>query len=104
MNSAYDVIIAPVVTEKCNALIQDKEVTFRNELEDGTLTEELYRNFYCEYAVGLKTGRTTPAGSCLLSAFQVRDRQLIIGVFGCPDGEYRFADTIFLLNTELELD
>ena len=29
MNSAYDVIIAPVVTEKCNALIQDKKYTFR---------------------------------------------------------------------------
>jgi large subunit ribosomal protein L23 len=29
MNSAYDVIIAPVVTEKCNALIQDNKYTFR---------------------------------------------------------------------------
>lgn len=92
-----------VTWKNTNALIHNREVTFRNELEDGTLTEELYRNFYCEYAVGLKTGRTTPAGSCLLSAFDVKGRQLIIGVFGCPDGEFRFADTLFLLNTELGL-
>lgn len=92
-----------VVWKNTNALIHDKELTFRNEMEDGTLSEELLRNFYCEYAVGLKTGRTTPAGSCLLSAFDVRGRQLIIGVFGGPDGEFRFADTLFLLNTELGL-
>lgn len=92
-----------VVWKNTNALIHDREVSFRNEQEDGSLSEEIQRNFYCEYAVGLKTGRTTPAGSCLLSAFDVRGRQLIIGVFGCPDGEYRFADTLFLLNTELGL-
>lgn len=92
-----------VVWKNTNALVHNGEVTFRNELEDGTLSEEFQGNYYCEYAVGLKTGRTTPAGSCLLSAFDVRGRQLIIGVFGCPDGEYRFTDTLFLLNTELGL-
>lgn len=92
-----------VVWKNTNVLIQDKDVTFRNELEDGTFTEEFQNNYFCEYAVGLKTGRTTPAGSCLLSAFDVRGRQLIIGVFGCPDGEFRFTDTLFLLNTELNL-
>ena len=92
-----------VVWKNTNALIQDQEVTFRNEQEDGSLSEGLQKNYYCEYAVGLKTGRTTPAGSCLLSAFEVRGRQLIVGVFGCPDGEYRFSDTLFLLNTELGL-
>lgn len=92
-----------VVWKNTNALVYNGEVTLRNELEDGTFSEEFRNNYYCEYAVGLKTGRTTPAGSCLLSAFQVRGRQLIIGVFGCPDGEYRFTDTLFLLNTELGL-
>ena len=29
MKSAFDIIIAPVVTEKCNALIQEKKYTFR---------------------------------------------------------------------------
>jgi len=29
MNNAFEVIIAPVVTEKCNALMQDKKYTFK---------------------------------------------------------------------------
>ena len=54
--------------------------------------------FYCPYAVGLKTGQTPKAGSCLLSAFQFEGQTLIIGVFGCPDVDDRFADTLQLLN------
>lgn len=54
--------------------------------------------YYCPYAVGLKTGQTPYAGSCLLSAFELPETTLIIGVFGCPDIESRFADTLQLLN------
>lgn len=50
--------------------------------------------FYCPYAVGLKTGQTPKAGSCLLSAFQYEDRTLIVGVFGCPQVADRFNDTL----------
>ncbi len=57
--------------------------------------------FYCPYALGLKTGQTPYAGSCLLSAFQTEDRTLIIGVFGCPEIEDRFADTLHLFNTAI---
>lgn len=58
-------------------------------------------DFYCPYAVGLKTGRTTEAGNCLLSAFKVGRQEYIIGVFGCPESEGRFADTLDLLNDTL---
>lgn len=54
--------------------------------------------YYCPYAMGLKTGQTPSAGSCLLSAFEYEGRMLIIGVFGCPDVEDRFADTLQLFN------
>lgn len=54
--------------------------------------------YYCPYAVGLKTGQTPYAGSCLLSAFQYEGRNLIIGVFGCAETEDRFADTLQLFN------
>lgn len=57
--------------------------------------------YYCPYAVGLKTGQTPYAGSCLLSAFKLEDTTLIIGVFGCPDIQSRFADTLQLLNEYL---
>ena len=29
MRSAFDIIIAPVVTEKCNALMQEQKYTFK---------------------------------------------------------------------------
>jgi D-alanyl-D-alanine carboxypeptidase (penicillin-binding protein 5/6) len=55
--------------------------------------------YYCPYAVGLKTGQTPSAGSCLLSAFRYEGRELIIGVFGCPEEEDRFDDTLQLFNS-----
>jgi len=54
--------------------------------------------YYCPYAVGLKTGQTPSAGSCLLSAFQMDGTELLIGVFGCPEEEDRFDDTLQLFN------
>ena len=54
--------------------------------------------YYCPYAIGLKTGQTPSAGSCLLSAFQYEDRTLVIGVFGCPEEDDRFPDTLQLFN------
>ena len=54
--------------------------------------------YYCPYALGLKTGQTPSAGSCLLSAFRFEDTELLIGVFGCPEEEDRFDDTLQLFN------
>ena len=54
--------------------------------------------YYCPYAIGLKTGQTPSAGSCLLSAFCYEGKTYIIGVFGCPEAEDRFADTLQLFN------
>lgn len=53
--------------------------------------------YYCPVCLGLKTGQTPNAGSCLLSAFDLDGRQYIIGVFGCPETEDRFPDTLQLL-------
>lgn len=57
--------------------------------------------YYCPFAIGLKTGQTPRAGSCLLSAFDFEGRHLVIGVFGCPEPEDRFADTLQLLSATL---
>ena len=54
--------------------------------------------YYCPYAIGLKTGQTPSAGSCLLSAFEYDGTTYIIGVFGCPEVDDRFADTLQLFN------
>lgn len=72
--------------------------------EDGTVTwkntNELINPespYYCAYATGLKTGQTPMAGSCLLSSFRYKGQTLIIGVFGCPEKDDRFPDTLQLL-------
>ena len=76
------------------------------QLSDGNMVQWKNTNalihpdseYYCPYAIGLKTGQTPSAGSCLLSAFSYEGRSLIIGVFGCPEAEDRFADTLQLFN------
>ena len=60
-------------------------------------------DLYCPYAVGLKTGFTTPAGNCLLSAFQVGDRKILIGVFGCPVSYDRYAESLLLFTQAFDM-
>ncbi len=48
MKNAFDIIIAPVVTEKCNGLIQEKKYTFKvrpdaGKIEIGKAVEELFK-------------------------------------------------------------
>ena len=54
--------------------------------------------YYCEDAIGMKTGHTGQAGHCLMSAFEIGDKTIVIGVFGCSDKNARFADSIVLRN------
>ena len=57
--------------------------------------------YYCPYAIGLKTGQTDMAGSCLLSAFDVNGRKYIIGVFGSPTFNGKLDDTLQLFNAKV---
>ena len=48
MISAFDIIIAPVVTEKCNALMQEQKYTFKvkadaEKVEIGRAVEEVFK-------------------------------------------------------------
>lgn len=61
-------------------------------------------DYYCDQAVGLKTGFTTPAGYCVLEAVRVGQRDLLIGVFGSSEKEVRFADALWLLAQNFTLD
>ena len=57
--------------------------------------------YYYEYAKGIKTGYTTEAGYCLVSAAETSDRQLIAAVFGAdPKAEemFSFVDSKKLLS------
>ena len=67
-------------------------------------TNQLLRKdtvYYCEYAVGMKTGYTSAAGQCLLSAVMIDGKQYIIGVFGCDSIAQRFTATRTYINTLL---
>ena len=55
--------------------------------------------FYCDDAIGMKTGHTGQAGHCLMSAFEIDGKTIVIGVFGCSDKNARFSDSIVLRNT-----
>lgn len=58
--------------------------------------------YYSPYACGLKTGQTPYSGSCLVSAFRIDGRYVIVGVFGCPEENDRFSDTLLLLTQALK--
>lgn len=60
--------------------------------------------YYCPYAVGLKTGQTPSAGSCLLSAFRYEGTTYVVGVFGCEDEKTRFDDTLQLFNQAIGIE
>lgn len=88
------------------ANIAKEQVTLHGEEVEWKNTNALINpetEYYCQYAVGLKTGQTPSAGSCLLSAFRMDEHELIIGVFGCPEIDDRFDDTLQLFN-EVVLD
>lgn len=55
---------------------------------------------YLPATIGLKTGFTSKAGNCLITAFFETDRVILIGVFGCPSKTPdRYLDTVDLYNS-----
>ena len=55
---------------------------------------------YIPNTIGLKTGYTGEAGSCLISAFFREDRIWLVGVFGCPAyTEDRYLDTVAIYSS-----
>lgn len=55
---------------------------------------------YVPATIGLKTGYTSNAGGCLVSAFFQTDRIVLIGVFGCPAHTMdRYLDTVAIYNS-----
>ena len=57
-----------------------------------------WSTWYCEQAVGLKTGSTENAGKCLLSAIEGTDGLYIAVVMGCQEDEDRYRATWDLIH------
>lgn len=53
--------------------------------------------YYRPDCLGMKTGSTSQAGFCLMSAFRVGKHTLVVGIFGCPDENERFKGSIALV-------
>lgn len=77
-----------------NANGKTRNLTLRNSNENINPNKP---DHYRPETVGLKTGYTSKAGACLLSAFAVEDGYLIVGIFGCPNYSSRYEDAIALL-------
>lgn len=52
--------------------------------------------YYCEDAIGMKTGFTDNAGRCLISAFERSGKTYIITIVGCVEFETRYEKTLEL--------
>ena len=71
MNSAFDVIIAPVVTEKCNALMQENKYTFKvnpdaGRIEIARAVEEIFKVKVAKVNVMNYQGKADVNGSVVL--------------------------------------
>lgn len=56
-------------------------------------------DFYCEDAIGMKTGFTDNAGLCLIAAFEKNSKTYIITIVGCPDSEKRYGKVLELYDS-----
>lgn len=104
-NVAKDVAYLPSLLEKENTPDSDSKLE-PGEVEWKNTNKLIHEgnDYYCPYAIGLKTGQTPTAGSCLLSAFRKDGQEWIIGVFGCPEEDDRFDDTIQLFNQTIGIE
>ena len=55
-------------------------------------------DFYCEYAIGMKTGYTDNAGRCIIAAFEKDGKTYIITLVGCTDLEKRYEMVLVLFD------
>ena len=58
--------------------------------------------WYCENAVGLKTGYTREAGYCLLSAFETETGHILVGIFDAENKLSRYGDAADLYRAAVE--
>lgn len=74
----------------CTLLFRNTNLTIQPESE-----------YYNVHSIGLKTGFTNAAGYCLLTAYNIDDRYIIVGIFGSRSSSDRFKDTNKLFNAYL---
>ena len=81
-------------TEYSVTLSADRTLTWKNT-NLLMLESEIH---YCTSAIGMKTGYTSAAGSCLMAAFEKDGQFILVGVFGSETKDSRFSDALTLFN------
>ena len=84
----------PVIREAMatQKVVVDLQYDFPGGWKNTNLLIQPTSEYYNPAAIGMKTGYTRSAGYCLMSAFKVEGKTLMVGVFGCPEMLDRFAD------------
>ena len=89
-------ILKYTATAQETVTVADRELEWKNT--NMLLHEE--EETYVPATIGLKTGYTSAAGGCLVTAFFDTDRVLLVGVFGCPGQTMdRYLDTVDIYNS-----
>lgn len=88
-----ETIARTVATSSVNLTLVSGET---KSLHNTNLLIDPSSSYYCADAIGLKTGNTSAAGPCLLSAFEIDGNYIIIGTLACGWLEARFTDTLKL--------
>ncbi len=88
------VLTDPVIREvmATEKVVVDLQYDYPGGWKNTNLLIRPKSEYYNENAIGMKTGYTKTAGYCLMSAFRAEGKTLIVGVFGCPEKNDRFAD------------
>ena len=81
--NAFDVIIAPVVTEKCNALMQEKKYTFKvnpkaGRIEIARAVEELFKVKVAKVNVMNYQGKAKRAGRTMKMGRRVDWKRAVV--------------------------
>ncbi len=90
-----------VSTEKTTITYTRNGNSISKTLKNTNYTIRSDSQYYNADCIGLKTGFTDKAGYCLLTAYKVDGRYVLIGVFGCSDADNRFKDANKLFDTYL---
>lgn len=90
------ILADPVIMGYTSRIEETVEVQGRTlEWENTNILLHSGKDLYHANAMGMKTGYTSRAGNCLISAFFEQDRVILIGVFGCPGfTEDHYYDTV----------
>lgn len=103
----YDLLLMSKIVIECETILKytglsNDSVYFESgqyrEWHNTNLLVNPTSQFYIEGVFGLKTGYTSLAGHCLLTAHKSRDNCIIVGVFRCDTSEHRFEDANKIIN------